>query len=281
MSAPCTNAGALDSIEDRHTIGLDARWRLGPFSLDPTIYYQFGQIDSQGFTRTGAAKKIEADMSAWLIDLIGGFQLGPLLLEARGTYSTGNKARDNLSRSIRYYQPIDTDGNFFAGGWTQFFASAVDYFNQGWTTMGNYVGYDRYGRAQAAFRATYSVTPALSVYGVVSPIFTAEKVDTDTGTVLASAAGNGTAARTTVSDKSWVEGDSRYLGTELNLGITWRFAPNVAFDLVAAWLSAGPAFDATECQTPAVAAAGCAGGTLVKKEANDAYHAGARIRLAF
>src|SRR6266446_5064651 len=28
--------------ENRHTIGLDARWRMGPFGLDPTVYWQFG-----------------------------------------------------------------------------------------------------------------------------------------------------------------------------------------------------------------------------------------------
>ena len=44
-----------------------------------------------------------------LIDLQGGFQLGPLLLEARGIYSTGNKARDNIARNVRYFQPLDTD----------------------------------------------------------------------------------------------------------------------------------------------------------------------------
>jgi len=42
--------------------------------------------------------------------VIGSFQLGPLLLELRGMYSTGNKARDNLATKIRYFQPLDTDG---------------------------------------------------------------------------------------------------------------------------------------------------------------------------
>ena len=63
-------------------------------------------------------------MSAFLFDVIGSYQLGPLLLELRGMYSTGNKARDNLATKIRYFQPLDTDGNYYAGGWTQFFASA-------------------------------------------------------------------------------------------------------------------------------------------------------------
>ncbi|PYN44981.1 MAG: hypothetical protein DMD95_09245, partial [Candidatus Rokuibacteriota bacterium] len=112
-------AGNPNYHEDRHTIGIDARWRLGPFGIDPTFYYQWGRVDSQaivtGTGATGGTKKMTADMSAFLADVIASFQLGPLLLEARGDYSTGNKARDNLSRSIRYYQPLDTDGNYWAG----------------------------------------------------------------------------------------------------------------------------------------------------------------------
>src|SRR2546428_8482197 len=159
-------AGSPNYHEDRHTIGIDARWRMGPFGLDPTFYYQWGRIDSQAIvTGPGAngvgTKKVTADMSAFLFDVIGSYQLGPLLLELRGVYSPGNKARDNLAKGIRYYQPLDTDGTYYANGWTQFFSAAVDYFNQSWSTMGNYVGYDRYGRGQVTARATYAITPAL------------------------------------------------------------------------------------------------------------------------
>src|SRR2546428_8426289 len=121
-------AGAPDYHEDRHTVGIDARWRLGPFSLDPTFYYQWGRVDSQAIdTGPGAngvgTKKVTADMSTFLFDVIGGFQLGPLLLEARGMYSPGNKARDNLAKGIRYYQPLDTDRTYYAGGWAQKFSA--------------------------------------------------------------------------------------------------------------------------------------------------------------
>jgi len=30
---------------DRHTIGVDAKWRSGPWSVDPTVFYQFGSRD--------------------------------------------------------------------------------------------------------------------------------------------------------------------------------------------------------------------------------------------
>src|SRR5437870_5412941 len=62
-------AGNPNYHEDRHTIGIDARWRLGPFGLDPTFYYQWGRVDSQaivsGSGATGGTKKMTADMSAF------------------------------------------------------------------------------------------------------------------------------------------------------------------------------------------------------------------------
>jgi hypothetical protein len=276
-------SGSPSYHEDRYTIGMDARWRIGGFGLDPTVYYQWGKVDSQAFVRSAGAaaagsKKQTADMTAFLVDVIASYQLGPLLLEGRLGYSTGNNARDNLATKIRYFQPLDTDGNYWAGGWTQFWASGVDYFNQGWATTGNYIGYDRYGRTSVGLRTTYNITPALSLYAVLHAFWTAEQVDTNTGSQLASAGGTGTPARTTINQNSWVNGDSNYIGTEGNLGMTWRFSANTAFDLVGAYLFAGDALDATECTN---GAATCNANFARKKSAQDAYSLSARVRLAF
>ena len=276
-------AGDPTFHEDRHTIGVDARWRLGNFGLDPTFYYQFGQVDSQAIDNSPGAngtatKKVTADMSAFLFDVIASYQLGPLLLELRGVYSTGNKARDNLAKGIRYFQPLTTDGIYYAG-WAQIMALGVDYFNgvsmQG---MGSHIGYDRYGRAQLGFRATYTVAPPLSFYAIASPTWTAQKVDTDTNAGLLPGAVSLTTARTTVSQNSWANGDSSYLGTEANLGMTWRFSPNAAFDLVGGYLFAGDALDTTECTNGAPT---CNVNFQRKKSAQDAYTLAARVRLAF
>jgi hypothetical protein len=271
-----TAAGDATDHEDRHTVGLDARWRIGPFGLDPTISYQWGNYETQAFRTNGTVGKVRGDASAWLFDVIGSYQLGPLLLEGRVVYSTGNKARDNLSLSKRYYEPLDLDTGYWSGGWLGILGLGVDYFNGGGGAnqgMDTNVGYDRYGRAQAALRATYSITPALSIYGVVAPTWAAEKVDTDTGcpALNVSTSATGCAARIAVSDKSFVEGDSRYIGTEVNGGITWRFAANTAFDLAGYYLAAGPALKMSELLN----------GVPVKRDQNDGYYAAARVRLSF
>ena len=268
----CTAPGDPTMHEERYTVGFDARWRVGGFGLDPTIAYQWGAYDTQATRTNGTVGKVRGDASAWLLDVIASYQFGPLLLEARGIYSTGNKARDNLSLSKRYYEPLDLDGSYNNGWGAIFVGTGVDYFNGGGgpsQSMATNLGYDRFGRASLGFRATYSLTPALAFYGIASPTWTAEKVDTDTTVVLAPQ--QTFTNRATVDDQSWVKGDSRYLGTELELGLTWRFAPNTAFDLQGGYLFAGSALNTAEVLN----------GVHTRREANDAYTLAARIRLAF
>src|SRR5215510_11977480 len=48
-------AGDPTYHENRYTIGVDARWRIGGFGLDPTFYYQWGTVDSQAFVKSAGA----------------------------------------------------------------------------------------------------------------------------------------------------------------------------------------------------------------------------------
>jgi len=269
-------AGDAANTEERYTVGLDARWRVGPFGLDPTIAYQWGSYETQAQRTNGSVGKVTGDAAAWLLDVIASYQLGPLLLELRAAYSTGNKARDNLSQGKRYFEPLDLDTGYWSGGWLGLLGLGVDYFNGGGGAnqgMDTNIGYDRYGRAQFALRTTYSITPAWAVYGVVAPTWSAQEVDTDTGcpalTVATSAAG--CLSRVAVNSNSFAKGDSRYIGTEVNGGFTWRFAPNAAFDLAGYYLFAGSALDMTEQLN----------GVAVKRESRDGYYAAARVRLSF
>src|SRR5438094_5155393 len=75
----CTAPGDPSMHEERYTVGFDARWRVGPFGLDPTISYQWGAYDTQATRTNGTVGKIRGDASAWLVDVIASYQLGPLL----------------------------------------------------------------------------------------------------------------------------------------------------------------------------------------------------------
>ncbi|PYM93933.1 MAG: hypothetical protein DME04_10350 [Candidatus Rokuibacteriota bacterium] len=278
-------AGDSTNQEDRYTVGLDLRWRSGPFGFDPIVHYQWGHADHQAVRTNGTVGRVEGDLSSYIVDLIGSFQTGPFLLEARGVYSPGNKARDNLAQTIRYYQPLTTDGNYWSR-WAAILASGdVDYFNGALlTNQARFIGYDRYGIAALGLRATYNITPAFNVYSWITQMWTAEKVDTDTG--AAPGLGGGSVSRTTVSDRSWVEGDSRNVGTEVDLGFVWRFAPNVLLEVQGAYLFAGHALDTAECvvtgtPAPTNCGAGATAGVHTRREATDAYTLGTKLRFAF
>lgn len=221
-----------DPGELRYTVGVDSRLRIGAFSLDPTVFYQFGDRE-----RIISGVKRDQDRSAWLLDVRGGFRAGPLLLEAAVIYTTGNKASEDITNGredIDFYEPISTDSNFYIT-WAEIFALGIDYFNVLYTGAGGLnpavaIGYDKYGLFRIGARASYALTPTFSVRGAVTASWTAEEVDT-TSTF---AAASGLTPRRG-------SGDEDYLGTEIDLGFTWRFAPNVAFDFVGGYLFAGDA----------------------------------------
>jgi hypothetical protein len=222
-------------VTNRHYIGGDVRWTSGPFSLQPTFYYLMG--DQQCIAGVGGCRVTtdDIDINAWIIDVTGGFRTGPLNLEARVMYTPGQGATHDVRNGsdIGYYQGINPAFGYMAG-WTEIHGSGIDYIT---TLMAGVPGvalrtapsYDKYGRFFVGVAADYSLTPALTFHGVVNTQFTDEDVDTD-GT-LAAASGLTPAGR----------GDDNYLGTELNLGLTYRFAPNVAFDLMGGYLFAGDA----------------------------------------
>ena len=261
--------------ETRHTLGVDARWKVGPFSLEPTVFYQFGERDilvPAGFPNAGT--KRSQDMSAWFVDVRGGWQAGPLLLEGAVIYTTGNKATENVrnpSTTVNFYQPISTDTSYYTG-WAEVWALGIDYFNilyaqAAGLNPGVAIGYDKYGLFRLGARASYALTPAFTLRAAVNANWTAEKVDTD-GAITA-------AAGITPSATS-PGGNERYLGTEVNLGFTYRFAPGIAFDMVGSYMFAGDALGAaaaTNSNTGVV--------STTAKDPKDIQAITARVRYTF
>jgi len=261
----------LQDHEGRHTIGVDMRWKIGPFNLDPTIFYQFGSRETSTLNAAGQrAARESQDRSAWFIDVRGGWQAGPLLVEGAGIYTTGNSARENIAngrRQLRYFEPLDTDTSFYAG-WAEIWALGIDYFNiinsgAAGLNPGVAIGYDKYGLIRVGARASYAVTPAFSVRGAANVNWAAEMVDTNGIITAAGGIGGGDG-----------HGDHRYLGTEVNLGLTYRFVPNVAFDLVGSYMFAGPALGSA-LSTPTF------GVTRPNNSPQDIQAVTARVRYTF
>src|SRR5205807_5777684 len=170
-----------------------------------------------------AGTRQSADINAWLGDIRTSFQLGPLLLSGMVMWTTGQDAKSNPYKSIKYYQPLDTDTSYLADWGTQIMSLGIDYFhilynNATGLNPGVAIGYDKYGRIQVGGKVAYAVTPTFTVGAGVTTDWTDKKVDTDS---TLGAGGLAPLAITTSTGRP--QGDSRYLGTEVNLSTTYRF----------------------------------------------------------
>jgi hypothetical protein len=276
--------------EYRYTAGLDARFRMGPFSLDPSVLYQFGNRavytnpctpGTAGCTITAAQaaqflasggvpdRRYYANIDAWLIDVRAGYQLGPLLLEGLGVYSTGNRSRNTTLNTVSYFQPLDTDTSYLADWGPQLTALGLDYLNAmneagvRVAYPGTSIGWDKYGRIQVGVKATYAVTPALSAMAGVNVHWTAEKVDKSSVPV----AGIGLL---TNFNPGVQEDKSRYVGTELMALLSWKFADNLVWDNGFGYMFAGQALS-TLLTDP----------TQGARNAKDPYILTSRVRFTF
>ena len=265
--------------EDRHTVGIDARYRMGPFSLDPTVLYQFGNLSLVAptvgsgnfpvqFLDAGVVpgRKYNPSIDAWLADVRAGYQLGPLLLSAMTMWTTGQDAKSNPYKSIKYYQALNTDTGYMNDWGTQIVSLGIDYYQMlgalaGSQNLGNTIGWDKYGRYQFGARATYAFTPALSVYGGVNYHRTDKAIQKN-----ATPSSNGLIP---VFTGPAAKDDSHYLGTELFAGLTWRFAPGLAWDNAGGYMFMGSAMDALT--NPATG----------PRDAKDSYIVTSRIRFSF
>jgi len=305
---PNTNgiAGAAGRgvIENRHTIGIDATFTAGPFSLQPSFLYQFGNrhnlipvagpIAGTSLAAYGApGSLVKADISAYLADVRAAFNVGPLTLAAMGFYTSGDTAKSNPFKTIGYFQPLDTDTSYLADWGTQIFSLGIDYFNilyssPGGLNPGVAIGYDKYGRMGVGAKVSYAITPAFTVGVGVMSNWAAQKVDTDS--VLT--AGGGLLPLAPATGTGRAEGDSRYMGTEINASMTYRFAPGIAWDVAAGYLFAGDALQhaITVGCCGSTSASGAVGGATTntgtfgrgsKDGVNDIYIATSRIRFSF
>src|ERR1700694_5326133 len=258
----------------RHYLGGDLRWQMGPFSFQPTFIYLLGNEEVPG--RSGG--KNDVDIRSFLADVIAGFRAGPLLVETRIAYTPGVGANQDIQNGgggvDRTYHAINPGFNYM-NGWSEIWKSGVDY-NTGFLvqrpglTMRESQSYDKYGRIFFALAADYSLTPALTFHAITNVSWTDTPVDTKGTTATATGL---TPSGITTPGNPFTGGKERYLGNEWVAGLTYRFAPNVAFDVAAAALITGDALNIQ--RTPA--GFGCATDGVATCQSRNVYRMSGRI----
>jgi hypothetical protein len=262
----------------RHYLGGDVRWTMGPFSVQPTLIYLLGE---QEVPRRGGGVN-DVDIRSFLFDTIAGFRTGPLLIETRIAYTPGVDANQDIQNggggTIRTYRPINPGFNYM-NGWSEIWKSGIDYqsgllVNRGGMTLRESASYDKYGRIFAALAVDYALTPAVTLTGITNVSWTDTEVDTK-GT---SAGPTGiTPSGITTGGNPFTGGKERYLGNEWVGRLTYRFAPNVVFDMALSALITGDALNLQ--RTPAGFA--CVTDGVATCQSRNVYKASARMRVTF
>ena len=141
-------------------------------------------------------------------------------------YTTGNSARNTTLDKIRYFQPLSTDTGYLADWGTSLTVAGCRLPRRlelrGWPDRIHRcdIGWDKYGRAQIGAKATYAITPQLSVMGGANGHWTAQPVDRNG--VATPGAGI-----TPVFTGATPRDNSRFVGTEFMALISYRFAPDM------------------------------------------------------
>jgi hypothetical protein len=269
--------GGVGRNIERQYFGGDLRFTMGPLSFQPTFLYLIG--DEQVLARGGRVN--EVPIRSFLLDTVTGFRTGPFLVEARLAYTPGAGANNDVQNggggTIRTYQAINP-GFVYMSGWSEIWKANVDYAGDLLATrdglsLRNAPSYDKYGRIFFGLAADYSLTPQLTFHLLTNVSWTDTAVDTK-GTA-ANATGI-TPSGITTAGNPFTGGKERYLGNEWVGGLTYRFAPNVSFDLAGAVLVTGDALNIQRA-----APFNCATDGVSTCQSRNVYKLASRIRVTF
>jgi hypothetical protein len=276
---------------DRYTVGADLRWTIGAFSLQPGVYYQFGTGQSYrgplnpltGLPIGTGQGKRGNNISAFLFDTIAGYRIGPLNLQARVMFTPGQPAQQQVNNGaqISLYNPINSAFGYMAG-WTDIQTGGIDYITSAGVgstealVLRGGPSYDKYGRIFLGGAVDYSLTPALTFTGLGNISWTPNKVNTQSllstiGLIQCPAVPNPAQFGQCTSNG---RGTEDFLGIESALGMTYRFAPNVALDFIGSYLWSGDARNN----------AGISGQAVIgpnAREADDIWKISTRLRFTF
>jgi hypothetical protein len=262
----------------RHYFGADVGWTMGPFSLQPTFIYLVGR---QEVPARGSLVNNDVDVRTFIVDTIAGFRTGRLNLETRIMYTPGVGANHDVQNAgggtIRTYQPINP-GFAYMQGWTEIWTGNVDYItsflaNRSGLTLRESPSYDKHGRIFFGIAADYALTPALSLTGLTNVSWTDTAVDTKGTTAGPTGI---TPSGIATPGNPFIGGKERYLGNEWIARLSYRFAPNVVFDVVGAVLVTGDALNIQRA-----APFNCATDRVSTCQSRNVWKGSARMRVTF
>jgi hypothetical protein len=229
------------TTESRYYVGVDSRYRIGNFSIEPTFMYLFGtrEFSSASQALTGAG---DTNFSAFFGHLLVGYTTGPWEFKAKVEYTSGNKANDDINNrgignrsDVNVYTHMNADGGPFYQEWFEIFGNSevdgtgIDTFIR----MGESGTLNRFGWSILAGAVEYQLTDSLIFEGAAGGFWAAEKPGCPAGLRVGSLSGRcGSATDDDLNNASGepiynFTGDSKYLGFEIAGGFRYTIMPGL------------------------------------------------------
>ena len=222
------------SLENRHWVGIDARYQYGDFTLSPTVLLHFGSTDLVG----GG----ESDIQSFMLDVEVGYQMGRLMLRGRVAYTPGDSSTDDLGdgSTLNSWQVVGTfNANPIMGWFTlwgprnmQIYPFMFDYSSG--RSLDTHLSFDQFGLMLAAARAEYTVNERTTLTGSLGIFNAAEDVGRPARLGAISDTDNPTFNYT---------GQDTHLATEVDVEVVYAVNPVTDLTLWAAYSMNGDALN--------------------------------------
>ena len=268
-SCSATREGSADGVhcferDQRYYLGVDAQLKFGGFTFSPTFIYLGGTRDIVG----GG----EADLQAFLLDIRGSYDVGPLSIEGRFVYIPGNEADDDLAdgSELHFWQNISVTTVhrsvqwFELMGWNFDTTSPEIFGGNNSRAMQSAGTFDQFGLIHPAIKVDYKISKPVTVTAAVGAFLTAE----DTG---APARFGGNVPNT----YNWT-GNDNYLGTEFDVWLTYEWFKGTTINVYFAYAAIGDGQDLCAPGTGGTSGVACS-----VTEAEDQIGVGARMLYRF
>jgi hypothetical protein len=245
------------TTEDRYYFGVDARYRFGNLSIEPSFIYLLG---TRKFCTPGSLTNTngvvipcrssqdgfgEIAFNAFETQLALQYTRGSWLWAGKFAYTSGNAADDDINQTgigntsdVQGFRPLGIDGYHAFGEWFEIFGRS-DVDSVGAVTFirpGKQGTFNSFGWMVLGAKAEYLATNRLVLEGSVGGFWTAEK------TACPAVFRVGTVTGPCAVPPLDFTGNSRYVGTEIDIGLRYTILPGLIWTPRAGWAFLGDAW---------------------------------------
>jgi hypothetical protein len=239
------------TTESRYYLGFDSRYRIGNLSIEPFFFYLLGtrnfcapgtQINSRGTLipcTSPVGSPTSTDFNAYIGSFLVRYTTGPLLLQAKYVYGSGNRAGDDINNrgngrraDVKGWRGYYTKGSPIWREWFEIMgraevdATSIDTFRRQFESA----IFDHFGYQEVAVRPEYQMTDNLILEAAVGAFWTAGMPTSCPASVRSVTTGRCGSPNNSSGEPiyNFTKG-SNFLGWEIDAGLRYSIMPGLTW----------------------------------------------------